>query len=496
MRVLRILFFLFMPWFLMAARFNPDSLRKVWSDPAKPDTLRNFAMMTYAMTYIYVQPDTAFLYASKVHEISLRKSLGRWIPESSMSMALACYVKGDYDKALQIYDVCIAELKDLQSKESNTASRYETMLGLLYNNIGNVYFDRGDNPKALDYYFRSLKVVEKMNDLGGQATSLGNIGIIYAIQKNYDQAIIFLLKSLKLEKESGHEKYSGSTLNNIGNIYLEKGEFEKAAEYQYKSLEARKAVSDKVGIASSYASLANISFKQGQVMEKSGEKELAATTFYPKALEYYLESYKIMKEIGDKRGLAELACNVGSALNELGREKEALSYCKEALEISVEIKTLNEEKAACKCLYDSYKVLNNTNEALKYYENFIRIRDTLNSEERIRDITQKQFEFAYAKRAAADSVKVAGEKFIIEAKLEKEETKRYALYGGLALVIIFAGIMVNRFKVSQNQRKLIDAQKKLVEAKQKEVLDSIHYAKRIQHSLMPTEKYIERNLKK
>lgn len=34
-----------------------------------------------------------------------------------------------------------------------------------------------------------------------------------------------------------------------------------------------------------------------------------------------------------------------------------------------------------------------------------------------------------------------------------------------------------------------------VEEKQKEILDSIHYAKRIQRSLLPTEKYIEKKLK-
>lgn len=34
------------------------------------------------------------------------------------------------------------------------------------------------------------------------------------------------------------------------------------------------------------------------------------------------------------------------------------------------------------------------------------------------------------------------------------------------------------------------------EEKQKEILDSIHYAKRIQQSLMPTGKYIDKQLRK
>jgi hypothetical protein len=63
--------------------------------------------------------------------------------------------------------------------------------------------------------------------------------------------------------------------------------------------------------------------------------------------------------------------------------------------------------------------------------------------------------------------------------------------------------MVNRFRVTNKQKKLIEVQKKIVEEqkrlvdeKQKEVLDSIRYAKRIQQSLMPTETYISRNIRK
>lgn len=73
------------------------------------------------------------------------------------------------------------------------------------------------------------------------------------------------------------------------------------------------------------------------------------------------------------------------------------------------------------------------------------------------------------------------------------------MYGGLILVFGFAVFAFNRFKVTQKQKKIIELQKDevekqklLVEEKQKEVMDSIHYARRIQNSLLPSEKYIER----
>jgi hypothetical protein len=40
----------------------------------------------------------------------------------------------------------------------------------------------------------------------------------------------------------------------------------------------------------------------------------------------------------------------------------------------------------------------------------------------------------------------------------------------------------------------VEKQKQLVEDKQQEILDSIHYAKRIQHSLITSDKYIEKAL--
>ena len=90
---------------------------------------------------------------------------------------------------------------------------------------------------------------------------------------------------------------------------------------------------------------------------------------------------------------------------------------------------------------------------------------------------------------------------MVQAQLKEEQTQRYALYGGLGLVGLFAAFMVNRFRVTNRQKKLIEEQKKVVEGqkhvveeKQKEILDSIHYAKRIQSSLLTSEVYIKKNL--
>jgi nucleosome binding factor SPN SPT16 subunit len=130
------------------------------------------------------------------------------------------------------------------------------------------------------------------------------------------------------------------------------------------------------------------------------------------------------------------------------------------------------------------------------------MRDSLSNVETKKASIKNQLKYEYEKKATADSVQVVEEKKVVAAQLKQEKTQRYALYGGLCLVVIFALFMVNRFRVTAKQKKLIEAQKKfvehqkqLVDEKQKEVLDSIRYAKRIQQSLLPSDKYIERILK-
>ena len=60
------------------------------------------------------------------------------------------------------------------------------------------------------------------------------------------------------------------------------------------------------------------------------------------------------------------------------------------------------------------------------------------------------------------------------------------------MVLVFAIFIFNRFKITKKQKAVIEHQKEIVEEQQKATMDSIHYAKRIQGSFLPSEMYIER----
>jgi hypothetical protein len=153
--------------------------------------------------------------------------------------------------------------------------------------------------------------------------------------------------------------------------------------------------------------------------------------------------------------------------------------------------------------YKLYELTSRPALALRHYKLFVQLGDSLLNEANSRKLIQQEVKYNYEKKFTADSVAFAKEKEIKETEIKKQNAQlkakrnqRYALAGGILLVIVFAGFMLNRFRVAKQQTKIIEHQKHLVEEKQREILDSIRYAKRIQASLLPTEKYIQRVIEK
>ena len=181
-----------------------------------------------------------------------------------------------------------------------------------------------------------------------------------------------------------------------------------------------------------------------------------------------------------------------------------------SLAVSKEIGYPENTRNAAATLSKIYKAKKDFKNSFLFYELFVTMRDSINNRETKKASIKNQLKYEYEKRAAADSVKNAEEKKVKDAQLsaqsaslKQEKTQRYALYGGLLLIVGFLVFVYNRYRVTQKQKKIIEEQKFMVDEayeklaeRNKEVMDSIHYAKRIQTALLPNEKYIDKVLRK
>lgn len=225
---------------------------------------------------------------------------------------------------------------------------------------------------------------------------------------------------------------------------------------------------------------------------------------YSKATEYKTLSLKLREEIKDKKGTAIALLGLGTIHEAQNNHSKALPLLNRSMELSKELGFPENIKNVALALSKHYKATNDPKKALENYELFILMRDSLSNEQNRKASIRSQLKYEYEKQAAADSVAHAKDSEIKNAELAKQKAEikakknqQYALFGGLGLVCLFGVFMFNRYKITQKQKEIIEGQKeivekqkKLVEEKQKEILDSIHYAKRIQLAQIPSEKQV------
>ena len=363
------------------------------------------------------------------------------------------------------------------NKNLNTANEKEKHSYLIskataINNIGFIYYYQGKIKEALANYEISLKIREEVGDKKGMGSSLNNIGIIYKNQGDIAKALEYYSRSLQLQQEVGDKEGIASSLNNIGVIYSNKKDFSKALEYYEKSLQLREEIGDKHGMAYSLNSMGFTYNKQNDFLN---------------ALDCYNKSLYLRKEIGDKKGIATSYSNI--AANYLKQKKFlfALSYADSSLAISKEVGYPENIRNAERILAKIDSARGNYAGAFEHYKQYIVYRDSLNNENTRKASIKSQLNYEFDKKEAIIKEQQDKERAIANEKDRFQQIVIWSVITGFLLVLVFVVFIFRTLKTTR-------LQKAIIEEKQKEILDSIHYAKRIQTSLLPSEKYIERNL--
>lgn len=373
----------------------------------------------------------------------------------------------------------------LADKNLEKANKIEKRVYLLYkasaiSNKGFVYEDFGDVPKAIEHYSEALKIQEQIEDFEGVANTFINLGVVYEYQENFDKALEFYNKAYDIQYKINDKRGAAFSLNNIGGLYENKKEYEKALKFHVKSLKLREELGNKKDISQSLNNIgANYYF-----LHQSD-----------RALEYYEKAFKLREEIGDRAGLCNSYENFAKIYSEQNQLLKAESYGLKSLEIAKELHFPEVIKSSAEVLYLIYKKMNRTDRALSMHELFMIMKDSIRNDDTKKASLKSQLKYEYDKKMVADSVRVQEEKKVISAQLKVEKTKGYALYGGLALVIVFSLFVFNRFKISQKQKIIIQNQKHIVEEKHREITDSINYAERIQRSFLASQQLLNENLK-
>ncbi len=406
--------------------------------------------------------------------IYLHKMFTKFLCTSIKNKAFLAHQKGNISKAIQFYENSFRLAEQIGDVADVAATL--SSIGLMYNLEGNI-------AKALEYNRKSFEMQEKTGDKTGMASSLNLIGAIYYKQNELENALKSFVKCLKLEEEIGDKKDMASTLNNIGVLYEKKGDLISSNNYHERSLKLYEEVGVKSGVA---VLLNNLGFNY----RKIGKFKIA--------LEYFNKSLKVCEEIKDLPNIANAYNNIASVYLSEKQISNALPYSLKALELSKKIGVTELIKNSASILQHIYRAKGDYKNALSNYELFILMRDSINNITTKKAAIKNQMQYEYDKKEIEIKSVAKTEQEKIELKAAEDSKRQnliiYGVVSGLIIVLVFSFFIFRSLQENKRKNVIITEQKHIVDEKQKEILDSIHYAKRIQTALITSEKYIERNL--
>lgn len=502
-----------------------DSLRNLLK---KPDINDTDIVKLYSLIgeQIYQeQPDSAVMMWQKTidvaekklksnHTEAEKKVFFREISTSYNNIGFVEQMRGKPNLALYYFKKSLPLSEKLKDHKS---------IAIAYNNIGYNLVHLGNTAEALEYYNKSLLTNIKYGTKAEIIQSLIVMADQYSQMKDYKSAIVYLQKSLKMADDAGLIKEAAEIHIQIGNVYKKALDPKEAIVHYFKSLVISKQINNIQGISTCYNNLGASYFEMGN---------------YEKALSNFRESLSIVRQnnlnldahnkyvnigyahiklsnkdsgfyyLNKSLQLAEKASNkqlIFSSLSHLclsyyneNNLKQAENYGVKALRVAQATGYPEYIQASADLLRKIYVAKNNYKDAYDMYKLSITMRDSLHNVETEKAGINSRLKYEYDLKSVADSVKIFEERKLTEAKLKQEKVQRYALFGGIFVIAVFAGFMYNRFKKTQKQKVIIELkeketqqQKELLQEKNKEILDSINYAKRLQEAILPSKKIWE-----
>jgi len=315
-----------------------------------------------------------------------------------------------------------------------------------YNNIANYYQSKGGITgdtiflnRSLEYHLRNIQIRKEFNDTSWLYISYSNASIAYIRLKRFDEAIQILKLGVDYYKTRKDDQGSMLLVNsNLGDAYLGKARENRKPEY------FRKALSYFVNIVSEYSQQKNIINEEyADALEKTGEIYYE-TEQYARSLENLTSAFNIYNEMRHYEGLSTSTLRLAK-------------------------------------LFEKEKEFEKSNE---FYRLHLAYKDTVLNKLNKNNVEQMQMLYKSSQKDN-EIVKLKHDKEIQEVTLNRQRTITFATVGGLLLILLLGFVLLSRYNLKRKANmQLTDAFTK-IEIKNREITDSINYAKRIQNSILP-----------
>lgn len=442
------------------------------------------------MKRIFLIMITAFsvcLNANASHEDSLRNIITSTNNDSLRIMVYSSLAFSKLNKPAEVLQV-ISEMREFCDglKDEKWKALCKRKLGTLYHRLN--YFD-----KALEYYIESAAVFEKLSNKDGIANCYNNIANAYAskgqltLDKNYyERAIEFHLKCIKTRRESDTSQLSNS-YNNIAIVYMYQGQFDLALEYLNKAYKIFSAIPEGAG------GVDMVTINLGDLYLKKALKDRKPEDF-EKAMGYFKNRMDAYKGSGANDRQIKVLSSIGQILCETGKCREAMKLFRRAMDMSLQIKNKGSIMETSFLLAEALEKQGDLAGAMEYMKLYTQTKDSLVNERNANAMEQMQA--LYESNEKDKEIKsLSNENEIQSMKVNRQRTALLTMIGGLALLVIVALLLFNRYNIKRKANVELARAYQKIEIKNTQITDSINYARRIQSAILPPHDAIKAHLK-
>lgn len=463
-----------------------DSLKRLIA------TLRNDSSLSYqydvlAKEYMDTHTDSSIRYANRSLTLARKIRLVQYEVDALNTLGIVTRKKGLYAEALAHHHAALALIQ-----QHKLGTWY---LQTIYHTLCLVHTEQGNFKVAIEYGYKALHEAEKQNDTLSQAISNNNLADIYFNIEAYPKALQHYRRALHLATLTNNRYGQGLLSGNIGSVYYETGMLDSARIFYERSLVIATEEHDVFGAAHTLQNL-------GSYYQRTGN--------YKTATDHYTKAGALFREQGLDPDLSTNYFHLATCYHDAHDYKRALEYGQLALALARKINSYQHLESAHLTLKNTYEKLRDTEKAYYHFREYIAARDSTYNQENRRAQYKTELAYEYARKRDADSLNQ-----VVSNRLQREELRQaqlrtetqrkftYSAVAGCVLLLILAIYIFKGYRDKQRANQIItgqkletEFQKAIIEEKQKEILDSIHYARRIQNSLLPNERALDKQLKR
>ncbi|MBK6527162.1 MAG: tetratricopeptide repeat protein [Crocinitomicaceae bacterium] len=209
---------------------------------------------------------------------------------------------------------------------------------------------------------------------------------------------------------------------------------------------------------------------------------------HTKAIYYYQRAKVVSEKYGMQDSQATILSRLAESYRELNMLKEAEEAGLASYHVSIENSLIFEERDAIEQLILVFEAQQKFELAFEYRGRLIDVDDRINKLEKVQKLKEDEYRLSLKDKEN----QLAQKELDIQAeKLETAEAKSQSIILG---AIVFVVILVLAFTVmiylrTKKLNQAIELSRIILEQKNREVNDSINYAKQIQDAILPPTKY-------